>query len=142
MKRIGALLIATLAFCASASAATTGAALSFKPSGPTHTFTLRTARTLVVREQHREGFPLNDLRCYWTTVRRAGCEGTWTGIVLTGGQPETLALTDWVTRAGPCPTRVTRRTGPDSGVAHGGGKPRNCFTGPLVVEVGPTTLAG
>lgn len=126
---------------AAASAATFGAAFRSSPAGPQHTFALTHARQLVVREQRREGFPLTGLHCFWATVHRAGCEGTWTGTVLTGGQPETLQLVDWVTRAGSCSTPVTRRTSPSSGFAHGGGgRPHDCFNGPLVVEVGPTNL--
>lgn len=124
-----------------ARASVPGARFHFVAPGPRHTFTLTHARELVVREQRREGFPLHDLDCFWVKVHRAGCEGTWTGTVLTGGQPERLLLVDWVTRAGGCSTPVVKRTGPDSGIAHGGGgHPHDCFTGPLVVEVGPTTL--
>lgn len=145
MRRLLVTTVATAALAVSpaiASAATTGAALRFSPDGPQHTFTLPHARRLVVREQHREGFPLTGLHCFWTNVHVAGCEGSWTGTVVTGGQPERLLLVDWVTRAGACSTTVVKPAGRGLGIAHGGGgRPHDCFTGPLVVEVGPTSLA-
>jgi hypothetical protein len=128
-----------LALFVAATASASGARLTVPP-GPVHTFTLSRARQLVNRDQRSQGFPLTGMHCFWATLHRAGCEGTWTGVVLVGGQPETLMLVDWVTRAGACSTPVVRRTGHESGIAHsnGRGRPHNCFNGPLVVEVGPT----
>jgi hypothetical protein len=135
MRRLLALtvLLAAASFSSTAAARSpAGASLSFAHVGPRHTFTLQAT-----------GFPLDDLHCFWASVHVGGCEGVWTGTVLTGGQPETYVMVDYVTREGPCSTPVTRRTGQHSGVAHGGGgRPRNCFVGPLVAAPGQTRLRG
>jgi hypothetical protein len=139
MRRIlaGAALAIILAFSATASADVGGARLMFRQR--THTFLLKAAQEKVVRYQKQEGFPLVGLRCDWASVHRVMCEGTWTGVILTGGQPERLMLVDWVTRQGGCATRIVKRTTPDSGIAQGGGGTHRhwCFTGPVVVVAGP-----
>jgi hypothetical protein len=130
-------MLATFVFVAPAGAHT-GAALTF----PHPNFTLKAAYQLTKRYQNKEGFPLKRLTCAWKSIHVAACEGTWTGTVLVNGSPETLLLVDWVTRAGGCSLtgRITHRPGGIT-VITGRHPIRNCFTGPLVVEVGPTILA-
>lgn len=63
-------------------------------------------------------------------------------VIVDGTAPVSFRTTDEVTRSGPCTTPVAKRTSSSSGIAHGGGagRPRNCFTGPLVVLPVPDSL--
>lgn len=139
MRKPTVSILAALAFAAPASAHTIGA--SFSTSVGYHGFTLKAARRMVDRYQQRQGFPVAGLRCAWGSIHRIVCQGTWAGVVLTGGQSETLRLVDYVTRSGPCSLtgRITHRHGLTYITGHK--RYGNCFTGPLVVEAGSTLLA-
>lgn len=130
LKRTALIILAASIF-ASPAAAHTGGSLTFKHSGPQHTFTLKAARKLDVRSYHHGGIPVRITNCGWKSVHVAACLGSLTVAVIDGQAPVTYILTDYITRSGPCPIHRDQRTGLYSGVSHGDS--RNCFTGPLVV---------
>lgn len=111
------------------------ATLSFAHHGA---FTLPQAHHLAVRHEQQIGLGAQVSNCRWLTRRQAGCSVATTLTVIDGIPPALYTWTDIITRAGACATHVTKRTGPDSGIAHSNGnhRPRNCFTGPLVVLAG------
>lgn len=149
MRRLLAGAAVTFFISSPIASAAPGASFRFVAPGPKHTFTLNTARRLIVSEQRHDGSPLHAIHCFWAAVHRAGCQGVWVGtelrrwneIIVSVGGPQPFIMTDWATRAGPCSTTVVKRTGPNSGIAHSKGseKRHNCFTGPLVVEQGPVS---
>lgn len=130
-RRFAALFLVALA-----AAVTLGYMAGAAQARPGHGFTLRAARRLVERHDRAVGLPAQISDCRWLTLRKAACDLRWLAVVFTDTPPTLVRWVDVVTRSGGCPTKVVKRTGPYSGVAHGGGGSRlaACFTGPLVVE--------